>query len=582
MFKTIKRIIDWCGDFKCRLYIGFVFSFFSYWFAAAPIMLAALLVNNLIECQKSGLPFENKWFFLSALLILLFICLRFLFDYLRARFQETISYELIARDRLMIGDVLKRASLGYFQEISTGSILSSLTTGLTTLENMGIRMLDTFIGGYLNFIAILIGLLVIHPQSAFIALATAGISLLSLMLVSHYSRKNAPIESKANQDLTSAVLEYARGLSVVKSFGCGGAAVAALENAIKASEKAHTKVEWNFIPGSCFHLLALKCGCVGLGAAACFSAVSETISLSTTLMLVFFSFVIFNSLEPISDSAHVLGVIQDAMDQVESFKVNHFMDENGKEISLSHHDIIYEHVNFGYDGRTVLKDVSFQIPEKTFTAIVGPSGSGKTTLINLLARFYDVDSGSISLGGHNVKDFTCDSLLSNLSMVFQNVYLFHDTVRNNICFGRPETTETEMIEAAKKACCHDFISTLPMGYDTVIGEGGSTLSGGEKQRISIARAILKNAAVIILDEATASVDPENEHLIQMALSELTRGKTVITIAHRLATIEKADQILVLEDGKIVQHGNHTELKAQEGLYRHFIEARSKAEGWMMD
>lgn len=270
MFKTIKRIIDWCGAFKGRLYAGFVFSFFSYWFAAAPVALAAWLLGDLIESQKNNLSFDRSWVLRSILLMLLFIGLRFLFDYLRARFQETISYELIARDRLAIGNALKRVSLGYFQGINPGRILSSLTTGLTTLENMGIRMLDTFIGGYLNFLAILIGLLLIRPQSVLIALAAAGISFLVLILISYFSRKNAPIEAKSNQDLTSAVLEYARGLSVVKSCGRNSTAVSALENAIAASEKAHTQVEWDFIPGSCFHLLALKCGCVGLAASAFF------------------------------------------------------------------------------------------------------------------------------------------------------------------------------------------------------------------------------------------------------------------------------------------------------------------------
>ena len=211
------------------------------------------------------------------------------------------------------------------------------------------------------------------------------------------------------------------------------------------------------------------------------------------------------------------------------------------------YDITFENVDFGYDSRKILKNVSFHIPEKTSTAIVGLSGSGKTTICSLLARFYDPQSGHIFMGGHDLKEFTCDSLLSNISMVFQNVYLFHDTIRANICFGRPQATKEEMIEAAKKACCHDFIMALPKGYDTIIGEGGGTLSGGEKQRISIARAMLKDAPVIILDEATASIDPENEHLIQQAISELTRGKTIITIAHRLATIQQADQILVVDD-----------------------------------
>lgn len=234
-------------------------------------------------------------------------------------------------------------------------------------------------------------------------------------------------------------------------------------------------------------------------------------------------------------------------------------------------------MNFGYDERQILKDVSFRIPERTSTAIVGPSGSGKTTICSLVARFYDPQGGRITVGGHDLKEFTCDSLLSNVSMVFQNVYLFHDTVRANICFGKPDATEEEMIEAAKKARCHDFIMALPDGYDTVIGEGGGTLSGGEKQRISIARAMLKDASIIILDEATASIDPENEYLIQSAISELTKGKTIITIAHRPATIRNADQILVVEDGRIAECGTHDELIAADGLYRRFVKIREKAE-----
>lgn len=300
---------------------------------------------------------------------------------------------------------------------------------------------------------------------------------------------------------------------------------------------------------------------------------------SMALMFIFFSFSIFASLEPISDSAHTLGVIDDAMDQLDALRGEQFIDAAGREIALTHYDIAFRNVDFGYDSRQVLKNVSFTIPEQTSTAIVGPSGSGKTTICSMLARFYDPQSGSITVGGHDLREFTCDVLLSNISMVFQNVYLFHDTIRANILFGRPDASEEEMIEAAKKARCHEFIMVLPDGYDTVVGEGGGTLSGGEKQRISIARAILKNAPIIILDEATASVDPENEHLIQQAISELTRGKTIITIAHRLATIRNADQILVVDDGRIAERGTYAELVQQDGLYKRFTSIREQAEGW---
>ena len=230
-------------------------------------------------------------------------------------------------------------------------------------------------------------------------------------------------------------------------------------------------------------------------------------------------------------------------------------------------------------SREVLSHISFRIPQNTTTASVGPAGSGKTTICSLLARFYDAQNGEIQVGGHNVREFTCDSLLKNISMVFQNVYLFHDSIRNNILFGKPDASEEEIIAAAKAARCHDFIMALPDGYNTVVGEGGSTLSGGEKQRISIARAMLKNAPIVILDEATASIDPENEHLIQQAIGNLTHGKTIIVIAHRLATIESADQILVIDEGKVVQRGTHQQLVSQNGLYKRFISIREQAEGW---
>ncbi len=579
MFKTIKRIIDWCGEFRGKLYAGFVCSFFSHLFAAMPVMVAAYTMGMLVDAARGKADFDSRWIGWSLIALLVLVFLRFLLDYLRARCQEAISYELIARDRLAIGDALKRVSLGYFQQMNTGNILNSITTGLGTMENMGIRMIDNFVGGYLNFLVIFLALLIFSPLTSLIALAAAGVSFLFLLVVSHYSKKNAPVEAQANRDMTGAVLEYARGLSVVKSFGQTGASMEALAGAIGASRRIHLKIEWGYIPANGLHLLALKCGSVGLALAACFMGLSGQMDFSMMLMFIFFSFGIFASLEPISDSVHVLGVIEDAMNQLDALKESNYIDGDGKDIPLEHYDIEFRKVDFGYDTRQILKDVSFRIPERTSTAIVGPSGSGKSTICNLLARFYDVNAGSILVGGHDVRELTCDSLLTNISMVFQNVYLFHDTIRANICFGKPDATEEEMIEVAKRARCHDFIMALPDGYDTVIGEGGGTLSGGEKQRISIARAMLKDAPIIILDEATASIDPENEHLIQNAISELTRGKTIITIAHRIATIEQADQILVVDDGRIVQSGTHKELIAEEGRYRNFIEIRQKAEGW---
>ena len=455
MFRTVKRIIDWCGEYKGRLYLGFVMTFFSHLFAALPLALAAYTVGLLLESEKNAAAFDPSWVWKSIVIQAALVGLRFLFDYLRACLQEPISYQLTARDRLAIGDALKRVSLGYFQSVSTGNILHSITTGLSTLESMGIRMVDNFVGGYLNFLVVFLGLAACSPVTALIALAAAALSFCFLLVISHYSRVNAPVEAQANRDMTGAVIEYARGLAVVKSFGKDGAAMESVTKAIGDSKRIHLKIEWGYVPGNALHLLALKCGSAGLALAAALQALRSEMSFSMMLLFVFFSFHIFASLEPISDSAHTLGVIDDAMDRLDALRGESLLDADGKDIRPEHYDIAFRNVDFGYDSRRVLKNVSFTIPEGTSTAIVGPSGSGKTTICSLLARFYDPQGGSISIGGHDLREFTCDSLLANISMVFQNVYLFHDTIRANLLFGKPDATEEEMIEAAKRARCHD-------------------------------------------------------------------------------------------------------------------------------
>ena len=306
------------------------------------------------------------------------------------------------------------------------------------------------------------------------------------------------------------------------------------------------------------------------------------IELWMLLALCAFSFTVFSGVERVNDSAHMLGDLDDIMNRIDAIENAPYIDSDGRDVPLTEHGIELRGVSFSYgreSGTKVLSDVSCNIPEKTTCAIVGPSGSGKTTIANLMMRFWDVDEGSILVGEHDVRELTCDSLLRNFSAVFQNVYLFNDTIENNIRFGRPGATHEEVVEAARRARVDEFVRELPDGYETLVGEAGGALSGGQKQRISIARALLKDAPIVILDEATASIDPENESLIQGAFSELTRGKTVVVIAHRLATIESADQILVVEGGRIVQRGTHEELLGQEGTYRRFVEIRGRVEGW---
>ncbi|MCR5120760.1 MAG: ABC transporter ATP-binding protein/permease, partial [Lachnospiraceae bacterium] len=425
------------------------------------------------------------------------------------------------------------------------------------------------------------------PECALIALGGVGVSFLFLLMISKHSSANTKVLNAENEKLTRAALEYTRGLPVVKSFGMEGASVKDFTKACASAKKIALKIEWGFIPYNCLHIFALKAASVWMIIAVMYAGLAGNMELPMVLVVSFLSMSIFNSIESIADSAHVLSVINNAFDKMEMFSDAKLLDAKGKDIKPDRFDIEFKNVGFSYsnaistESRKVLKDVSFTIPQGSTTAIVGPSGSGKTTICSLIARFYDVTDGAITLGGVDVKKYSLDSLLTNISMVFQNVYLFNDTIRANICFGRDNVTEEEMIEAARKARCHDFIMELPNGYDTVIGEGGGTLSGGQKQRISIARAILKDSPVIILDESTASIDPENEHLIQGALSELSKGKTVIIIAHRLATIEAADQILVVDDGRIVERGKHNELVGSDGKYASFVKIRRDAENWQI-
>ena len=419
----------------------------------------------------------------------------------------------------------------------------------------------------------------LSPAAAVISVVGVAFSSLALHGISRHSEKTAAITHQAMEDMSGSAIEYIRGLSIVKSFGQEGASIESFRKANTDLKNIHIKVEKGYTPFNCLHLFSLKLASMGIVFICAWQTLNGQMSLAYFLMFVLFSFVIFGSVENINDAAHMLGLIDSAMNKLEALENAEYIDQDGKDITPTSYDITFQDVSFGYDKRTVLHDVNFTIPQNTTTAIVGPSGSGKSTLCSLIARFYDVDAGKITLGETDIREFTCDSLLKNISMVFQNVYLFRDTIRNNIKFGSPDASEEQMIAAAKEARCHDFIMALPDGYDTVIGEGGSSLSGGEKQRISIARAMLKDAPIVILDEATASIDPENEHLIQEAISALTHGKTIITIAHRLATIENADQILVIDGGTVVQKGTHKELLAQRGTYQEFIKIREQAEGW---
>jgi ATP-binding cassette subfamily B protein len=581
MIKTIKRIINWTGERKKRLYIGSIYSFFNAIFIAMPIM-AVVYIFQMILMQNRGeieIPLIDVWYVTGFMVLM--VLGRFLMSYFRALNQDSIAYEVTAEERLKIGKILKRVSLGFFEKNNAGELTTAITSDLSYLEMYSMKMIDIVVNGYISAAVMIIFLMIYNIWVGLIAIIGMILSALALKLIGYTSRKNSKIHELAQEKMIKAVIEYVRGIPTAKAFAKEGIVTGQIKKAFAESKRINIKIEKNFVPNNCLHLLSLRLTSAGIVFSVAIFALNGKMDIATMMMFVVFSFVIFGQVETISNAVHVLSMIDATMDKVDAIKKVRYIDEKGKNIVLKKHDIQFKNVTFKYDSQPILKKINFKINPDTTTAIVGPSGSGKTTICSLMARFYDVDSGEILIGGINIKKMNCDSILENMSMVFQKVYLFHDTILNNIKFGRPDARKEDIIEIAKKARCHEFISNLPMGYETMIGEGGSTLSGGEKQRISIARAMLKDAPIIILDEATANIDPENEQEIQGAISELVKGKTIIIIAHRLATIENADQILVVDQGKIVQRGVHDQLIKEKGVYKRFIDVRSQAEGWRL-
>lgn len=486
-----------------------------------------------------------------------------------------------ANERLNIGNKLKNVPLGYFNTHHSNELTTIVTTDLTFLENFAMKMVDIVINGYILISVLILSLLVVSWQVALLACIGVLLSFLTIQLLENKSKKNAPTYHYAQNQLIEKVVEVIRGIQVIKSFSKENASLRSFNRAVNESKRVNTKIEMQYIPFNLLHLLSLKVTSILIVLVACLLFIHNSIDLPTFIMISIFSFVIFDSVENINSAAHVLEIIDMTLEDIEKIKSAPELDKKGKDLTIENDDIAFENVNFSYDDKQVIKNVSFDIAANTSTAIVGPSGSGKSTLCHLLLRFYDVNDGFIRIGGIDIKDLKLSSLMSQISAVFQKVYLFNDTIENNILFGNPDATEEEVIRAAKQACCHDFIMKLPDGYKTVLHEKGNNLSGGERQRISIARAILKDAPIIILDEATASIDPENEQLIQTAINELSKGKTVITIAHKLETIKNADQIIVLNEGEIIQKGSHDELIRKPGMYQDFIRIKSKSVGWKL-
>ncbi len=495
--------------------------------------------------------------------------------------QTHAGYFMAADRRISIANKLKSVPMGFFNANSLGQLSGVCTTVVGSIESMVPMVLVNILGGLITTAVFAALILVFDWRVGLIVLAGIVLYLLAVSAMERKSAKIANDTQRSQTALIEAVLEMIQGMSVIKSFNLTGKGDKKVQDALEYNRRVNMDVTKILTPYTAIQEAVLQIAGVGMMLAAILLWINGGISLANALMVLVMSFLVFNQIKAFGMGISMLRMTAAAIDRTEKTEDMPRMDENGKAINPEKHDIVFDHVNFSYEQKPILHDISVTLPDKTTTAVIGPSGSGKTTFCNLIARFWDTDSGSVKIGGYNVKDYTLESLMDQISVVFQNVYLFADTIENNIKFGRPDATHNEVVAAAKAACCDDFIEALPDGYHTVIGEGGASLSGGEKQRISIARAMLKNAPIVILDEATANVDPENEDRLQKAIEALTRDKTIIMIAHRLKTVRHADQILVLDHGRIVQQGKHEQLIAEPGIYADFVGGKKQTIGWKL-
>ena len=577
MIGVFRKIWDFAGTEQKNIRNSILLGFVNAVFHAMQLWALFVVLSALVEGSKS------KETALTALgIMLLSIAGKIVTQYVSQLQRTHAGYFMVAEKRVYIGDKLKVVPMGFFNQNSLGQLTAVATTTLSDVENAAPVVLVTSLGGFLNSLVFSLTIFLFDWRIGLIVAAGVVLFLYVVSLMEKRSRADIPKRQAAQATLVEKVLETIQGMSVVKAFDLDDAKGKKVDQAIDESCEKNSVLERAVNPYVAAQQVILNlCSAAILFASISFY-LNGTLSLVYCLMMMVSSFMVFEQLKTAGSSMANLRITESSINRANEIDSVPVMDDHGRKIVPETHDIELESVDFSYETRPVLQDVSLRIPDKTTTAIVGPSGSGKTTLCNLIARFWDVNGGRVSIGGHDVKDYTLDSLMANISMVFQNVYLFNDTIENNIKFGKPNATHDEVVAAAKKACCDDFIDALPDGYNTVVGEGGATLSGGEKQRLSIARAMLKVAPIVIFDEATANVDPENEDRLQAAIEALTRDKTIIMIAHRLKTVRHADQIVVLDGGRIVQRGTHDELLAQKGIYSDFVGMREKAIGWKLE
>ena len=580
MLALFSRILKLSGKYKCRIQGAFVCAFLESILSKMPIFLAFLVLSGFYQKTLTG----TKCLYIGIGLVGV-VAAQVIVHYLCDRLQSAAGYMIFTDKRMELGGHLRKLPMGYFTSGNIGKISSVLSTDMVFIEEIAMSTLGNMMSYMLSALILLVFMFFLDWR---LGLAAAAVTLLACFTakgMNKVSLKEAACRQDQSEHLTDAVLSFAEGISVIKSYNLIGEKSEELTGNFRRSRDTSTAFERKMTPWTRGLNILYAVGIAAIFALSVWLQQSGSLSLPYLLGVLLFVFDLFSPLKALYGEASRLTVMNAALDRIEAVLNETELPDKGTahipNESSGSPEICFDNVTFAYQDKEVLHNISFSMQKNTMTALVGPSGGGKSTIVNLLARLWDVKSGKVTIRGTDIRDVPLAELMEQISMVFQRVYLFQDTIYNNISMGKPDATEEEVYEAAKKARCYDFIMALPDGFQTVIGEGGATLSGGEKQRISIARCILKDAPIVILDEATASVDTDNESYIQEAINELVKGKTLLVIAHRLNTIRQADQILVISDGRISEQGTHDELMAKAGIYQDFVNIRKKASGWSL-
>lgn len=580
MLALFSRILKLSGKYKCRIQGAFVCAFLESILSKMPIFLAFLVLSGFYQKTLTG----TKCLYIGIGLVGV-VAAQVIVHYLCDRLQSAAGYMIFTDKRMELGGHLRKLPMGYFTSGNIGKISSVLSTDMVFIEEIAMSTLGNMMSYMLSALILLVFMFFLDWR---LGLAAAAVTLLACFTakgMNKVSLKEAACRQDQSEHLTDAVLSFAEGISVIKSYNLIGEKSEELTGNFRRSRDTSTAFERKMTPWTRGLNILYAVGIAAIFALSVWLQQSGSLSLPYLLGVLLFVFDLFSPLKALYGEASRLTVMNAALDRIEAVLNETELPDKGTahipNESSGSPEICFDNVTFAYQDKEVLHNISFSMQKNTMTALVGPSGGGKSTIANLLARLWDVKSGKVTIRSTDIRDVPLAELMEQISMVFQRVYLFQDTIYNNISMGKPDATEEEVYEAAKKARCYDYIMALPDGFQTVIGEGGATLSGGEKQRISIARCILKDAPIVILDEATASVDTDNESYIQEAINELVKGKTLLVIAHRLNTIRQADQILVISDGRISEQGTHDELMAKAGIYQDFVNIRKKSSGWSL-